>query len=185
MTPPRKKGLGTSAIVAIVVASVLLLTCVGGAGLVALLLPALGKARQQAREVVVISNLRQTMTGLSSYGMQFDQLPPADQLDQVVAQQTGISTAVLFDSPRIEGSAKELVYAPPKYEDGTLAGFSDIDNPSIWVILYEDPALLPPTTDRVAAAYMDGHVVMISRAQLAAELAAQAAPVERKNEPPR
>lgn len=172
-------------IIGLVVAGVILLTCLGGIGLVAVALPALGKAREQVRETVVLSNLRQAMMGLSSYGMQVDQLPSPDQLDQVITQQTGTSTAVLFDSPRIEGSAKELVYAPPKFEDGTLAGFSDINNPGIWVLLYENPALLPPTTQKVAAAYMDGHVVMISRAQLAAELAAQAVPVERKNEPPR
>lgn len=159
---------------------VLLVTCVGGVGLMALLMPRLNSARESAREVVVMSNLRQVMMGMATYASQYeDRLPPVEEWHTLIGQELGSSGAAFFDSPRVEGKGYELAYAPPRYADGSMARMQDVEAPSRWILVYENG--LAPTYERVAAGFLDGHVAMVTRTEIDIAMARQSNPAARRS----
>lgn len=162
-------------VIVVVVLGLLLLSCLGG---LVLLVPALGKARDAARDTVALTNQRQVIMGLVVYAMDHDErLPDPDQWVLVATQQAGNAGAALLNSPRIDGGGVEYLYAPPRLADGSIAQMRDIDNPSAWIILYEDPSLLPARYDSVIAGYLDGHVQMVTRDALSQALKLQEVPI--------
>ena len=176
----RSKRPSTGLIIGIVVGVVLLVTCVGGVGLMALLMPGLNSARESAREVVVMSNLRQVMMGMATYASQHeDRLPPVEEWHALIGQEVGSSGPALFDSPRVEGKGYEMAYAPPRYADGSMARTRDVEAPSRWVLVYEDG--LAPTYENVAAGFLDGHVAMVTRTEIDIAMARQSKPVAKRS----
>ena len=169
---PRKSPV---LVIALAAAGLLVITCVGGT---VALLPAITKARGEARQAVVLGNQRAVLMILIVHAMDNgERLPEANQWVPIVAKQTGDPTGRVFDSPRIDGNAVDFAYAPPRLADGTIAPLRDIDNPSAWVLIYEDPERLPAQYDALAAGFLDGHVQVVTRGQLAQMLKAQEVPI--------
>jgi hypothetical protein len=176
-----KRGLGAGAIIGIVVGVVVLVVLIcGGVGL-AVMLPAHGKARQTAREVVTMSQARMLAQGVAIYAMENqDAMPVGATWTSDLAPYLGgpQQAAEALDSTRIEGPTPDYIYVPPKPRTGeTVAKLADIANPSSYIILHEDPTRLPTRYPTVIVALADGSVHMIGRDELAARLAEQAAAI--------
>lgn len=175
-----RNGKSTGVIIGIAIAGAILLTCLGGIGVLAIMLPSISKARTAAHELVASAQIRQIVIGLQAYASEnADYLPPVGGWDGIVDHQMGGAGATLFDSPRIEGTAIEMCYAPPRHADGSPARLNDIANPSQWILVYEDPAILDAKFPTVAVGFADGQAQMVTREHLAAALTAQEVPILR------
>jgi prepilin-type processing-associated H-X9-DG protein len=75
MTP--KRGLGTGAIVAIVLVVVLMVALVCGGILVALMLPAVQAAREAARRITCTNSMKQITLAIHNYATKYKCFPPA------------------------------------------------------------------------------------------------------------
>lgn len=170
--PQPKKGMGTGAIVAIIIGAVALVAIVCGGVLVAIMLPAMGKAREAARSIMASTNVRQLVMQVHTYAAENkDYLPP--QEGWTAALDLYGPTAAFTDSPQIEGTGNEMVYSPPApVAPATQARLDRVQFPAQWIIIREDETKLPPKK-MVAVGYLDGSVRLISQAELAAALAQQ------------
>lgn len=176
-SPPPKKGLGTGAIIGIVLGVVALVAIVCGGLLVAIMLPALGKARNVARGLKATTQVSALVQGCHMYAADNkDFLPPLATWDAAIGQYVPTSGAgSMTDSPQIEGAGNEMIYTPPKGRDPSgLAKTDEVRVPNSWILIREDEAKLAPN-QMVAVGFLDGSVQLISRQDLATRLAAQAA----------
>ncbi len=173
--PPPKKGLGTGAIIAIVLGVVALVAIVCGGLLIAIMLPALGKARNMARGLKSTTQITALVQGCHLYASDNkDFLPPLATWDSAIGQYVPTSGAgSMTDSPQIEGTGNEMIYTPPKGKDASgLAKTIDATMPSTWVLIREDESKLAPN-QMVAVGFLDGSVQLLTQQDLAARLTAQ------------
>ena len=149
---PTKKGMSGGTIAAIIGGVVLVIVIVCG-GLVAVMLPALGKAREAAKQVVSSSQMRMISMSLQQYAFDnADQLPEAGaDLPSRLAKYG--ASANMFTSPNAPSAGPSYIYVP----QGKVG---DIKNPSQTIVLYENPAI--PSTMGWNVAYADGLVILIS-----------------------
>ena len=131
----------------------------GGAIGAAVLMPALARARQQARHVASMSNMRQLSLALIMYSddndgkfpKNFEQLWDYHRSAQIL--ESPLKPAD-FDGPSyiyVEGHSREAKY------------------PHRQIMIYENPEYL---RDRVNAAFLDGHVERMERDRFAEVIAA-------------
>lgn len=149
---PTKKGMSGGAIAAIIGGAVLLIVVLCG-GFVALMLPALGKAREAAQQAMSSAQMKMISMSLQQYALDnADQLPEAGaDLPSRLAKYG--ASANMFTSPSAPAGGPSYIYVP----QGKLG---DIKNPSQTVVLYENPAI--PSTMGWNVAYADGSVILIS-----------------------
>ena len=104
--------------------------------LLAILLPALGKVREQARRTKCASHIRQQLISLSIYGVENDGKLPATQPvgkvgPDLASSQTGGIQCVIVNFMLRSGTAREMFYCPSnavqrKYNDYFwMSGFPD------------------------------------------------------------
>jgi len=152
-SPQTHGGMGMG-IAGIVVGALSLLTSIAVLFMSAgILLPALGKARDSARQVKSSTQLRQIDLALANYANDNNGwFPPAgaDWQSLIAVPSPGV-----FVSPRDEHAtaADSYIYIP---------GFNlgKINNPGDAVIVYENPKYV--THGTISVGYADGHVVQIS-----------------------
>jgi type II secretory pathway pseudopilin PulG len=175
--PNAKSGLGAGAIIAIIIGVVVVVVLVcGGVGL-AVLLPALGKARQSAQEVMTAAQTRQLVMVATIYAADNQDFLPT-QADWTSQVQTYLGdpagAAAALDSPRVDGAGPDFIYTPPTPPEGaTHVRMSDIRSPAQFILMHEDLSRLPTRFTSVAVGMADGSVQMMDRATLEAMLAAQ------------
>ena len=109
---------------------------------IAMLLPALGRARESAREAVSMSNTRAIGMGVIMWQADHKDVPP-ETLEQLI--RAGLVAEKALISP-LSGT-KAYVYIPPA------------DNKWDTIMIYEDPATHGRA--KTAAAYADGHGEMV------------------------
>ncbi len=175
-----KKGLGAGAIIGIVIGVVALIVLVCGGVGVALLLPALGKARQAAQQTVAMSQAKQLVMVANEYAA-FNKdflLSQANWSNEVSVFVGDPSTqaSLLDDNPRVEGSPPDWIYLSPIPREGEAhARMADIINPGSTVLFHENLSRLPERFDMVVVGMADGSVQMMSRAELIRIATAQSA----------
>ena len=160
------KSNNTVIIVVVVVAALFVLSCLGIGLLVAILMPALGAARHQARIVATESNLRQASIALTMYSTQWDAYPPADGwIDAVDNSMQGSGAPQLLEHALTPQDGRAFAMN----DSLTLRDMADVPKPSRTVLLFEcaagSPAVggkeLLPTAPRgnsgYVIAFVDGH----------------------------
>lgn len=181
--PPPKSGPGVGTIIAIIAVVGVAVILVCGGVLTVILLPALGKAREAAREIRDMTQARLLVSAVITYSADHrDALPPPEGWTTAMAAYLNPpagSTATLnpLDSSRIEGPTPDWIYRPLPAREGAPGGrMADAYFPSEWVLFYEDVSRLPATTDTVIVAFLDGSVRSVTRAELQALLERPATP---------
>jgi hypothetical protein len=176
--PPVKSGPGIGTIIAIIAAVGVAIILVCGGVLTMILLPALGKARTAAREIRDQVHARALVTSAMVYAADHqDALPPPDRWTEALADYLAVSGNTpaeidVLDSSRIEGPTPDWIYRPlPARENAPGGRIADARFPADWVLFYEDVSRLPPTTETVIVAFLDGSARSISRAELESLLA--------------
>lgn len=174
--PPAKRGLGAGWIVAIVLGAGIVLMGVPCLGLLAgIMLPALGKARQAARETIALTNVRAIGQSLVVRVQNSGTVPMAaltedNWADVLVAE--GFVTPEMLVSPTSDGIGPDYFYVP--------FGSNTFDDPRrVWV--YEDPA---HHRDGVAVAFIDGHAELVPHEEFPALLEASEAASEAERAQP-
>ncbi len=135
-------------------------TVLGGVGLLlgcllvpAILLPALGKARNTARQLKSGTQMRAIVLGMQVYAQQNkDWFPPKGSDWQMLLTQSGAVSAELFRSPFAEPGQDSYFYVAP----GRLA---DLRDPHDTIVLVEDPAFYRGRGANVVMA--DGHITKL------------------------
>jgi len=132
--------------------------------LVAILMPSLSRAREQARGVKCASNLHQIAMALFTYASDQSDLLPAG-LPDVCPRYLPSAVVLKCPSPCVAGRACDYYYVP------LPAGqkFSRIRRPGVWIVAYEDPGNHPRRGPNVL--YLDGHVARLNEPQFSQELA--------------
>jgi hypothetical protein len=106
-------------------------------------------------------------------------LPPVTGWDRELGYLGKLESPRMLDSGRVEGPTPDWVYAPPIPAPGqTHAALSEIEQPSMYVLLYEDTSRLPSQYTSVIVGMADGSVQMIDREELTSRLAEQTAKQE-------
>lgn len=132
--PPPKKGLGAGAIIGIVLGGVLLLCVPLILCMIGILMPALGKARQSARQIMSSTQMRQVVMALQMYANENLGMYPEAGADLATRLAPyGITPAVLT-SPNAPPVGPSYYYVP-------LGDSSKITSPHSMIILYENPAI--------------------------------------------
>jgi len=129
-TPPRQ-GLGPGAIIAIVLGGVLLVTLVCGGGLVAIMLPALGAARDSARQTRSMAHLKMVHAGLMSYAAENNGLLPEGDAS-LPDRLSAYTPAEAFVSPNPPPAGPSYFYVP-------VGDISKLPDPGATVLIYESP----------------------------------------------
>lgn len=133
---------------------VLVLVICGGVGAV-ILLPALSKARDAAREIRAMSEMRMTAMSLAVYASENEDWMPevregwAERLTPYLMQGANPSQSRFIGETQVS-----VIYAPP--------GSPGEYDPSNTIVLHEDPDALP-AGDEVIAAFADGSVRKVPR----------------------
>lgn len=128
--PPSRtssSGIGTGAIIAIVLAGILGMTLVCGGVLVGLMLPAVQAAREAARRMSCSNNLKQLALAIHNYESEYKQLPPAYTVDSEGNRLHSWRTLLL---PYLEQQAlySRIDLSKP-WDDPANAFLKDMDNP--------------------------------------------------------
>ena len=155
--PPAKKGgMSIGWIVAIVLGlGVVLVGLPCGALFVGIMLPALGAARQSARQVLSESNLRMIHQSMVAYAQNNgDAYPPAEGWADLLVD-GGWLPAPMPVSPVSDGVGPDYFYVP-----GALTVWTA--DTSRRILLYEDPA---HHTDGVLVLFVDGSIEMVPHAE--------------------
>lgn len=169
--------MGPGAIIAIVLGIVALVSLLCGGLFIAIMLPALGKARTEAQGLRASAQVSTLVQGCILYANDYkDYLPPAATWDAAISNHVPTSGAgSMLDSPQIEGVGNEMIYTPPQSTNPNgLVKVSDIQAPSTWILIREDETRLAPN-QKVAVGFADGSVRRMTQQELAALLAAQGA----------
>ncbi len=122
---------------------------VDAARVIGLLAPAMARARQQARSVQSMSNMRQVLLGCIAYADAHQGQFPAD-LNEIVKSQ--FIPPEFLRNPRLPEKAVGYIYVKPA---------NPRQKSEYQVILYED---VPPTEPLINAGFADGHVSLSDRA---------------------
>ncbi len=157
--PEEYGGKGTAIAGVIVGAGTGLMWCLS-IGLIAILLPALGQARQAAQLAITMSNLRGIGMALSAYSQDNRGAypePGSDWKKRLVDGQ--YLTAQAFDVQWAPPGVTAFHYVPPDPK-------SVIAFPAMHVLVYVDPQALPGRDGLVL--YFDGHVAAVPRAEVEA-----------------
>ncbi len=172
--PPKKKGLSTGVIIAIVVGGAFVLLTCGGL-CTGIMLPALGKARETARGLKSTTQVNALVQACHMYASDNkDYLPPAATWDSAISQYVATpGIASLIDSPQIEGTGNEMIYTPPPArKPGAWPTLMDSETPSTWILIREDETRLSPR-QMIAVGYLDGQVMLLRRPDFDAQMARQ------------
>ncbi len=170
--PGRGKGFAIGMLVLAIVATVF--NCIGVMG--GIMLPALGKARQAARDLKSVTQLQQVGIALGTYAnANRDWFPESpDGLDRLV--DAGLVAPESLVSPHAEGRTEpSYLYVPP------TKPWSEYDRPEQTILAYQSPLIV---RDKVAVLYMDGHVNLITVQELSQQLSAQGAPAAPQRQAP-
>lgn len=160
--PPPKKGLSTGAIIAIVAGGLVLIIVPLLACMIGLLLPAMGQARQAARNAMSMSQMRQISIALQQYaGDNQGNLPEAGADLKLRLAPYGL-TAAEFTAPSPPPTGESYYYVP-------LGNLNNLSSPGTAIILYESPAV--PSRSGWNVAYADGSVQAMRDPQYAQLLA--------------
>lgn len=158
--PGRGKGMAIAGLVVGVFALVVNVALCAG-----IMLPALGKARQSARQIKGASQLMQIGTGLHMYASDnkewFPETP--DGLSRLVAAGT-ISPDTLVSPRNTQGIEPSYFYLPPGQPLNRIA------NPSGTVVLYENPVFV---RGPINVLLLDGSVEFMTVQELNARLSRQ------------
>lgn len=170
---PDLRGIRLTRIIALASASV------SAAALIAMS-PLIRSAWQESQRQIAIDRMRDTLQALSYTAMERGgALPPATGWDRELGYLEKSESPRMLDSGRIEGPTPDWVYAPPIPAPGqTHATLSEIEQPSMYVLLYEDTSRLPAQHTSVIVGMADGSVQMMDREELTSQLAEQTAKQE-------
>lgn len=154
---PETHGGKGMALAAIIIGAVSLVFSILSIGI---LLPALGKARQSARQLKSSVQLRQIDLALVSYAADNKGWLPEAGADWQSRLKAYVVDPGTFISPRSETAtaADSYIYIPGFNTDKSV-------NPSRAIVAYENPAHVPSRMV-VSVAYLDGHVEAIAAADL-------------------
>lgn len=140
------RGLAIGGVVASSIGMVLGCGCIG----VGVLLPALGQARNQARQLKSSVQLREIGDGLQLYAQKYkDHFPPKSSKWESLLINEGVPTTS-FISPASEAGLSSYFYVPP------VVTIDKIKDPSSKVIVFEDPVNFRQRGSNVL--FADGHV---------------------------
>ncbi len=140
------RNLAIGGVVASSIGMVLGCGCIG----TAVFLPALGKARNEARKVQSLSQLRDIGTGLQAYAQKYqDHFPPKNSNWEslLISEKVPVTS---FVSPASEAGLSSYFYVPP------VVTIDKIKDPSTKVIVFEDPVNFRQQGSNVL--FADGHV---------------------------
>lgn len=153
------KKSSTTKIVVIIIAVVLVLSCLVCGGLVALLIPALGTARQAAYQQQGFSNMRQIGLGVVVYANDNNDAMPHDLQ---LLQQYIYDSSVFLDPENTTFVALPGPTSGPasRYGDTVLIHIDqpliNITNPSKTIVIYR--AHVAPGQNERTVGFVDGHV---------------------------
>jgi hypothetical protein len=146
------------------------MTTMSGPMLVGILLPALGSARQSARQVQSMSNLRQVLVAMHNYAADHDRTFPTQtgdliRLGYLPDPAVFVSPASGKQPPWNFGELDEARQARWVRENSSyilipvVGGFDDVPQPATHILLFERPedAANP---GKIALGYADGHAEM-------------------------
>ncbi len=160
--------------------------------LAAMLLPALSRAREQARRAVCMSNQKQIALGLAMYSMDYDEEYPAgstqntvNDFQVLVTDGTYCSGGVLFcpsstdtkDTDNLSLAAGNISYAlaynlsaidASTENDTAMAVDQSGSAASVWAD--ELTTGTNHSTDGINALYMDGHSDWVKKADISSEI---------------
>lgn len=126
-------------------------------GLLGLLLPTLGHARQTAQHEVSLAHLRQIGMGLHQYAAANRSTMPEQGADLVSRLGPYTIPRIVFQSPRNRSAptTESYIYIP---------GFNltTAKSPSTAILMYENPEHILGLHKRVPVLYLDGHVESVS-----------------------
>ncbi|GJQ28879.1 MAG: hypothetical protein HBSAPP03_07630 [Phycisphaerae bacterium] len=148
---PGKKGMSGGVIAAIIGGVVLVVVLICG-GAVMVMLPALSKAREAARQVVSSANMQRISIGLQQYAADHDGMLPEAGADLSARLARYGVPAGMFTSPNPPPTGPSYFYVP----QGNL---EKLANPSAAVLMYENPAI--PSTIGWNVAFADGSVQLL------------------------
>ena len=172
-----KRGLGAGAIIGIVAGVVVLVVLICGGVGVAVLMPALSKARETAQQANTTREAMLLIQNIALYSMNNnDDLPSGRAWTSEIAAffPDAATMQVVLDSDRVDGAAPDYIYLPPPPRKGETVGkLSDIADSSTYIILHEDFTRMPVKFQTVVVAMADGSVRTMERAALQAMLAKQ------------
>ncbi len=141
------RGLAIGGVVASSIGMVLGCGCVG----TGVMLPALGKARQAARQLKSSTQLRAIGSALQLYSQSYkDQFPPKNSDWEGLLVNEKAVTAEFFISPASETQASSYFYVPP------VVTIGKIKDPTTKVVVFEDPLNYRQRGSNVL--FADGHV---------------------------
>ncbi|MEZ6317133.1 MAG: hypothetical protein R3B49_00065 [Phycisphaerales bacterium] len=158
-TPPRvvvvekRRGLSAGWIVAIVLGVVVLLVVPCAGLLVGIMLPALGKARQEAFRIVSESDVRDITAGVAKYAVMYQDAIPSPGADwEALLASKGWVAPETFHPVRWSSSGPAYFLVP-------IGRFQDVEFPTTTPLVYEHPGL---NRGGVTVGFVDGHVEFVS-----------------------
>lgn len=127
-----------------------------------MLLPALAKARQQARQVTSLSNLKQLGLALHMYAAdQKGALPSREQFPEALDPYVGDGRQLFYYPDRSDAVAGYPDNIDYEYDPGLRGKLAEIDNPSRTPLMWEKRSFAGDGSRAVL--FVDGHVERLDR----------------------